>query len=357
MIHGVIMAGGSGTRFWPHSRKNLPKQLLSVDGRRTMIQATVERITPIIPYERIMVVAGSSHEEIIREQLPQLSASQVVAEPVGRNTAPCIALAAYKLKKLDPDAVMVVLPADHLIRKEKEFRDALNVAVETISRGQYLLTFGIVPNRPETGYGYIKIGAPQSSNGAETVYKVARFVEKPDHTTAESYLESGDYMWNSGMFVWKAVDIIDELDRRLPHLSRAIRDISDSFGAPEEAEAVKAAYERIKPVSIDYGIMERADNALCLPIDVDWSDVGSWNSLEEIWDCDCDGNAVRGEVVSIQSKDCVVDSPHKLTALIGAEDLIIVDTPDALLICRKDQAQDVKKLQAILKDKGYEHLL
>lgn len=352
------MAGGSGTRFWPHSRRNRPKQLLNISGQKTMIQATVDRIAPLIPHERIVVIAGASYIDELKNQLPELSEDQVLAEPVGRNTAPCIALAAYKLRNRDPDAIMAVLPADHVVGKEREFLEALKVAVDTVlTHGEHLLTFGIVPNRPETGYGYIRVGEPLSGSGPKTVYKVSQFVEKPDLPTAESYLASGEYMWNSGMFVWKAADIITSLDRHLPDLSCAIREISSFLGTAEEAEAIKRAYDGIEPISIDNGVMEKADNVLCLPIDVDWNDVGCWASLECVWDSDGGGNTIRGQVVSLQSRDCIVSSPHKLATLIGVKNLIVVDTPDALMICRKDRAQDVKKLQEILKDRGYEHLL
>lgn len=357
MIHGVIMAGGSGTRFWPHSRRSRPKQFLTIAGRKTMIQATVERITPMIPHEQIMVVAGASHVEEIKHQLPELSDRQVVSEPMARNTAACVALAAYKLRKSDPDAIMVVLPADHLIGNVPEFLQALRLAVDTVAQGEYLLTFGIVPNRPETGYGYIKIGEPHSETGSNSVYKVVQFVEKPDAARAESYVASGKYVWNSGMFVWKASDIIASLETHLPQLSNAIREISPSLGTAEEPAAIRKAYERIPAISIDHGVMEKANNVLCMPIDVDWNDVGTWASLELVWDCDGEGNAVQGHVVSLESRDCIVSSPHKLATLIGAENLIIVDTSDALMICRKDHAQDIKKLQEILKVKGYEHLL
>ena len=357
MIHGVIMAGGSGTRFWPNSRRNRPKQLLNIEGRKPMIRATLERIAPIIPFDRIMVVTGSSHADEIKEQLPELNDAQILVEPMGRDTAPCIALAAYEVAKQDPDAVMVVLPADHLIRKENEFRETLGVAVDTVVQGECLLTFGIVPNRPETGYGYIKIGDPISGSGPRTVFKVARFVEKPGRTTAESYLASGNYVWNSGMFVWKAADIVTALERHLPRLSHAIREISDMLGGTEEARAVKQAYERIEAISIDRGVMEKAENVVCLPIDVDWNDVGSWASLENVWDCDEQGNTIQGEIVSLESKHCIVSSPHKVVTLIGVENLIVVDTPDALMICKKDRAQDVRKLQKILEEQGYDHLL
>jgi mannose-1-phosphate guanylyltransferase len=357
MIHGVIMAGGSGTRFWPHSRKRRPKQLLDIAGRKTMIRATVERITPVIPYDRIMIVAGSSHVDEIGRQLPEIDKSRITAEPVGRNTAPCIALAAYKLVKEDPEAVMIVLPADHLIGNESEFRDALEAAADVATGGEYLLTFGVVPNRPETGYGYVRIGDRVSGDGSKAVFKVDRFVEKPDIETAKSYIESGGYLWNSGMFVWRASEIIAAFDRFLPRLNAAIKEIAHALGAAEEAESVARAYERIDGVSIDHGVMERADNVLCLPIDVDWNDVGSWASLESVWDRDNHGNAIRGEVVALDGKNCIVSSPDKLVTLIGAENLIVVDTPDALMICRKDRAQDVGKLRDVLKARGYEHLL
>lgn len=357
MVYAVIMAGGSGTRFWPESRKKKPKQLLSIAGEETMIRATVERIRPAIPFERIMVITGGLHAREIREQLPELPDNMVVTEPFGRNTAACIALAAFKLQRMDPDAVMAVLPADHLIGKEQEFRTAIQTAVQTVSQRECLLTFGIVPNRPETGYGYIKLGDDQLTVNSTKVHSVERFVEKPDLETANGYVASGEYMWNSGMFLWKVDHIIQAFDRHLPEMSRAMRSLQDAFGTPNESERIRETYEQIEPVSIDYAIMEKASNVLCLPIDVDWNDVGSWVSLEEVWESDKAGNAGLGDVVVLDSANCIVSSTRKLTALVGVEDLIVVDTPDALLICKKDRAQDVKKLQEILKERGLEHLL
>jgi mannose-1-phosphate guanylyltransferase len=357
MVYGVIMAGGSGTRFWPRSRRSLPKQLLTITGERSLIRATVDRLGSVIPAERIMVVAGDSHAQKIRNELPELPDHMVTAEPVGRNTAPCIALAAFKLLGKDPDAIMVVLPADHMIGNEAAFSAAMKAAIEAVSREESLLTFGIVPNRPETGYGYIKLGAAHSTIGSATLHSVERFVEKPDRTGAEEYLSSGDYLWNSGMFVWKAVDIIRALDRHLPDLSAAIRGICEDFDTPGEARAIQQAYQRLEPASIDFGVMEKACNVLCLPLDADWDDVGSWSSMEDYWEHDKDGNAIDGAAISIESADCIVASPHKLAAFIGVEDLIIVDTPDALLVCRKDRAQDIRKLQEILEQRGYGHLL
>ncbi len=357
MVYGVIMAGGSGTRFWPRSRKSKPKQLLTITGKQSLIRATVDRVRSVIPAERIMVVTGDSHAQRMRDELPELPDHMVLAEPVGRNTAPCIALAAFKLFVKDPEAIMVVLPADHMIGNETAFSAAMKAAIEAVSRHESLLTFGIVPNRPETGYGYIRLGAAHSTIGSATLYSVERFVEKPDQTRAEEYLASGDYLWNSGMFVWKVADIIRAFDRYLPDLSAEIRGICEDFDTHGEARAIQRVYQRLEPASIDFGVMEKARNVLCLPLDVDWNDVGSWSSMEEYWEHDEDGNAIDGAAISIESANCIVYSPHKLATLIGVEDLIIVDTPDALMVCRKNQAQDIRKLQEILEERGYGHLL
>ncbi len=357
MIHGIIMAGGSGTRFWPQSRRHRPKQLLNIVGDRTMIRTTVERILPIIPFERIMVVTARSHEAEIRNELPELSHDMIVAEPQGRNTAPCIALAAYKLYKKDPHGVMAVLASDHLIGKTEAFLNALTDGATAVSQGDYLLTFGIVPHRPETGYGYVQLGPPALSLGATTIYRVERFVEKPDRFTAEAYLASKEYMWNSGMFMWKTTAILKAVATHLPALDTAIKEILPALNTPDEAAALKEAYAKIEGISVDHGIMEKAENVACMPINVEWNDVGSWTSLENVWPSDQRGNSTRGEVVLLDCKNCIASSPHRVTALIGVEDLVIVDTPDALMICRKDRSQDVKKLQEVLAERGYDHLL
>ncbi|MDQ7783890.1 MAG: mannose-1-phosphate guanylyltransferase [Desulfomonilaceae bacterium] len=357
MIYAVIMAGGSGTRFWPRSRSNRPKQLLTISGEKTMIRATIDRVLPLIPYDRVMVVAGASHVGEIAKQVPCLTGDMIVAEPCARNTAPCIALAAYKLRKIDPDAVMVVLPADHLIAKEQEFLQNLMKGADAAVQGDYLLTFGIFPSRPETAYGYIKLGPRELRIDSTGVFTVAGFVEKPDAETAEKYVTSGDYVWNSGMFVWKVSQIIHALETHLPGPARAMEEIVPSLNTPEEADAVRHAYETVDSVSIDYGVMEKAQNVLCIPVDVGWNDIGSWVALEEVWGRDDRGNASTGDVLNLETSNCIVSSPHKVAALIGVEDLIVVDTPDALLICRKDRAQDVKTLQEALKARGYGHLL
>jgi len=357
MLYGVIMAGGSGTRFWPQSRQSRPKQLLRMAGDKTMIRATVERILPEIPFERIMVVTAATYAEDIISEVPELDCDMLVAEPQGRNTAPCIALAAYKLLKKDPEAVMAVLPADHMIADEATFRQALKAAAEVANMGHHLITFGIIPDRPETGYGYIEIGEPATDPPRADVFKVKRFVEKPDRERAEEYVKASSYLWNSGMFVWKASVIIENFEEHLPSISEAMTRVSTCFGTEGEVEAIAEAYNSVEAISIDYGIMEKASNVLVITIDVGWNDVGSWASLQDLWPADSNGNLILGELVALETAGCVVSSPHKLTALIGVEDLIVVDTPDALLVCRKEMAQEVKKLQDLLKEKGYAKLL
>ncbi len=357
MLYAVIMAGGSGTRFWPAGRKCKPKQLLKILGEKTMIRTTVDRVLACAPTGNVMVVANVIHVDEIRRELPDLTDSMIVSEPYARNTAPCIALAAYKLAKLDPDAVMAVLPADHLIGPEPRFRELLTKASHLASSENSLITFGILPDKPETGYGYIEIGNEVCRQDGFSAHRVTKFVEKPDIRTARHYVESGKFLWNSGMFVFSVAAIIEAFERHLPEISSAIRQIEPYLNSPEESEAVSRAYQNIQSISVDYGIMERADNVLVIPADLDWNDVGSWGSLDSVWGRDENGHVTRGEVISVVSKGCVVDSGDKLVALIGVEDLVVVDTPNALLICRKDMAQEVGKLQEILMERGYEDLL
>ncbi len=356
-LYAVIMAGGSGTRFWPQSRKSRPKQLLTITGSKTMIRATADRIAPKIPSERILVVAGKFCADAIRAELPELPTDRIIAEPLGRNTAPCIALAAYKLAKIDPDAIMAVLPADHIIGKDLVFRDALDLAYDAAAQGDHLITFGIVPDRPETGYGYIERGDSAYYIGHSTVFRVKNFVEKPDRENAQRYLAAGTYFWNSGMFVWKVSAIIEAFRRYLPSVSKLMEEYMDRLNTADEPAALDEMYERLENVSIDYGIMEKHDAVLVIPLDCGWNDVGAWSSLHGVWGDDSEGNAVEGYALCLNSNGNVISSPHKLATLIGVEDLIVVDTPDALLVCKKNSAQDVKELQKLLAERGYENLL
>jgi mannose-1-phosphate guanylyltransferase len=351
------MAGGSGTRFWPESRKTRPKQLLSICGEKSMIRTTVDRIVPLVSPLNIMIITSQVCAAQIRSEIPELTQERVVEEPFSRNTAPCIALAAYKVLKQDPEAVMAVLPADHLIGDDENFRSAIRTAYDMALGDDYLITLGVIPNRPETGYGYLKLGHPVLNSTGSKVFQVECFVEKPDLDTAEQYFNDGRFLWNSGMFIWKVSTIIDAFRNHLPGITQAMESIFPALNTPAEAEALRNVYADLQNVSIDYGIMEKAQKVLTVPLDVHWNDVGCWSSLHGVWSDDDCGNAVSGSALCVESLKCVVSSPHKLTVLMGVDDLIIVDTPDALLVCRKDKAQDIKKLQELLIARGYRDLL
>jgi len=357
MLYGVIIAGGSGTRFWPESRKKRPKQLLSIAGEKSLLRGTVERILDLIPTERIMIVTVADQSRQILDELPELDPAAVLLEPFGRNTAPCIALSAYRLASVDPDAVMLVLPADHLIGDSTAFLKKVEIGVGIAESRDVLITFGIRPKRPETGYGYIKTGLDFQPENFKGTYLVDQFVEKPDRATAEAYVQSGRYLWNSGMFMWRASTVVKAFERYLPDIHLLMTGIAGSFRTPDESKAVEGVYRDIQSVSIDNGIMEMADNVVVIPLDVAWNDVGSWPSLHEVWDSDSSGNSCRGQVVQTGSSNCIVSSRDKLVALVGVEDLIVVDTPDAILVCHKNASQRIKELQDLLPKCGYEHLL
>jgi mannose-1-phosphate guanylyltransferase len=345
-MYVVIMAGGSGTRFWPLSRLKTPKQLMSVFGGKSMLQRTVERVLPLAP-ERIIIV---TNEEQARETARQTAdycgcPLQIVAEPVGRNTAPAIALAAAIIGRYDPEATMLVLPADHYIRNEAEFCRVATVAAEAAASGA-LITLGIEPTRPETGYGYIEAETADAATAARTV---RRFVEKPDAARAVEFLDAGNFYWNSGMFIWKVSAIRGELARQMPELADAVGSLD--FGSEDWAlDALKpqinALYTTLKSESIDYGVMERAEQVQVIPASFGWSDVGSWNALPEVIDADADGVVAidTAGLISIDSADSLVYGNGKMVALVGVEGLIVVDTADALLVCRLDRAQEVKKV-------------
>lgn len=357
MLYAVIIAGGSGTRFWPESRKRRPKQLLRIASDRSLLRATVERVLGLVPMERIMIVTIEEQSAQIREEVPELGQSSIVIEPYGRNTAPCIALAAFKLAAQDPEAVMLVLPADHIIGDVPEFLECAKFGAD-IARGHgVLVTFGIQPTRPETGYGYIKIGEKAFGIGDRAAHRVDRFVEKPDRATAEQYLASGDYLWNSGMFLWSVSTILEAFKEHLPDVYERLHAISGFLNAEGEREAVRRIYSELPNVSIDNGIMEVAQNVAVIPLNVPWNDVGSWPALHDVWGADASGNSGRGDFVQIGSSKCVVSAGSRLVALVGVNNLIVVDTPDAVLVCHKDSAQDIKKLQTLLVERGYEHLL
>jgi mannose-1-phosphate guanylyltransferase/mannose-6-phosphate isomerase len=363
-VYAVILAGGSGTRFWPLSRHHYPKQLLRIMGQETLIQQTMRRVIHCTSPSRVLISTNPTQAESIRMQLGEWKddlKDNFIIEPEGRNTAPAIALAATELLRRDPDAIMLVLPADHVVKKEAKFAAAVALGADLAAEG-YLVTFGIKPTRPETGFGYIQPN-PRACLGKRsglTGYLVKRFVEKPDAATAEKYLRAGNYYWNSGMFLWKASTILEEIDRHQPALGRAmiaIARMGSLGGGGWDSERVTKAYCKLDPVSVDTGVMEKSSKAAMIPVDFGWSDVGSWSSLEEVAPCDRAGNVVVGNVVDLDSKQSILYADRRVVATIGLDNIVVVDTPDATLICPKSRAQDVKKVVEVLKQKGApEHL-
>ena len=350
-MYAVIMAGGRGTRFWPRSRTTTPKQLLDITGEKTMIQQTVERILPVVDKENILIVTNMQQMEALKKQLPEISEDNIIAEPFGRNTAPCICLAAAKIIKQDPEAVMAVLPADHYMGNNKGFCDCISEAARVAVESSALVTIGISPDRPETGYGYIEFDE-NSLSPVENAFNVISYHEKPDIDKAEYYLSRGNYLWNSGMFVWKADTILENIEALLPEIYKNIMSASAYFDKPEFDSALKEAYERIKSISIDYGVLEKAASVLTLKGDFGWNDIGSWSAIHDISKKDPNGNVFSGDVISVDSEDVLVYNKNKLTAIVGMKDVVVVETDDALLICSKDKVQDVRKVVDVLEARG-----
>ncbi|HEY6872507.1 MAG TPA: mannose-1-phosphate guanylyltransferase [Geobacteraceae bacterium] len=354
-MYAVILAGGSGTRFWPLSRKKNPKQLMSVFGGKSMLQRTVERVLPLGP-KRILVVTNTLQAEETGRQLREYHGKcriDIVEEPVGRNTAPAIGLAASIIARYDPDGVMLVLPADHYIVQEETFQKTVLQAREAALNG-YLVTMGIVPSRPETGYGYIEAEMELRGEGP---YPVRRFVEKPNLTKAVEFINAGNFYWNSGMFMWRADVILDKIAAYMPELANALAGLtfSDDIWELEDLKPqIDAIYRGITGESIDFGVMERADNVVVIPASFGWSDVGSWSALPEVLESDQAGNVAIGvrEELVLDAGGCLVYGGGKVAALVGVKDLIVVDTPDALLVCHRDRAQEVKKIVAELEKRG-----
>ena len=350
--YAVIMAGGSGTRFWPASRRARPKQLLPLapGDDRSLLRATVERIRPLVPVERIYVVPSAALAEATAAELSELPRENVLAEPVGRNTAPCVGWAAATVRRRDPEGVMMVLPADHHIGDPEGYRAVLEKGLEAAGEGA-LVTVGIEPTRPETGYGYLEVGEALESG----VHRARRFVEKPNRQRAEQFLAAGDFLWNSGMFFFRADSILGAIDAHLPGLAAALGEFDEAAARGEEATLVASRYAELPAVSIDHGVMEKADEVLVVPGSFGWSDLGSWTTAWELADKDEDDNALLAEAVAVDASGCYVSAPEgKLVALVGVQDLVVVDTPDALLVVPRERAQEVRAVVARLKAEGDE---
>lgn len=346
-ITALIMAGGRGERFWPKSRRNMPKQFLSLtDDGKTMIQLTVERILPLVKMEDIFIATNKDYKRLVMEQLPSIPEENILCEPIGRNTAPCIGMGAVYIQKKYEEAIMLVLPSDHLIKFNNMFLNILRDACEVSENGKNLVTVGIAPTYPETGYGYIKFD-PKKMEGR--AYVVERFVEKPNVELAKEYLATEEYLWNSGMFVWKLSSILYNIEKLMPDVYGGLKKISDHIGTEQEAETLEKEFRNMPSQSIDYGIMEKAQDIFILPGAFGWDDVGSWLAVERIKRSNELGNVVDGNIITVNTKNCIIQGDRKLIATVGVEDMIIVDTEDATLICAKDSASDIKKVLENLK--------
>ena len=343
----LIMAGGRGERFWPKSRKNLPKQFLSLtDDGKTMIQLTVERMSPLVDIEDVYISTNSDYKDLVLQQLPEIPEENILCEPVRRNTAPCIGLGAFHIKKRYEDALMIVLPSDHLIKYNKMFINALKDACKIAEKGENLVTIGITPDYPETGYGYIKFNPDVSEGNA---FAAERFVEKPSLEVAKEYLETEEYLWNSGMFVWKVSTILKNMKRFLPDTYEGLLEIQKTIGTEQQDMVLESVFSEFAAESIDYGIMEKAENIYILPGTFGWDDVGSWLAVGRIKKSNEDGNIVQGNIITVDSKNCIIQGEKKLIATVGIEDLIVVDTQDATLICDKNSVGNIKKILENLK--------
>ena len=349
-VVAVIMAGGKGERFWPRSRRNMPKQFLSLtDDGKTMIQLTVERIKPLVTIEDVFIVTNKDYKALVKEQLPSLPEENIILEPMAKNTAPCIGLASMYIKKKYEDAVMVVLPSDHLIKFNGIFVNTLKDAIEVAEQKNNIVTIGITPTYPETGYGYINFGKEKENTKNNNVYEVERFVEKPNIELAKEYLFSGKFLWNSGMFVWKASTILAQFQHFLPDMYQGLIEIEETIGTEEEESTLERKFHDFTPVSIDFGIMEKAEDIYTIPGSFGWDDVGSWLALERFNKTNDNGNVIQGNVISIETKNSIIQGSKKLIATVGIDNLIVVDTDDALLICEKENAQDIKRVLENLK--------
>lgn len=346
-VFGVVMAGGGGTRFWPLSRGETPKQLLNLSGKDVMVNETIARLTRVAAAEDVYIVTNRTQaEKMASVTAGRIPPANILREPAARNTAACIGYAAMRLKTLCGDGVMIVTPSDAYIRDEAEYARILQTAVSAAEGEDALVTVGITPTFPATGYGYIHF---EREGGA--VKKVRKFVEKPDLATAERYVKSGEYVWNSGVFVWKASVILEKFRTLLPELYAGLEKIAAAIGTPREGDVLNEVYPDLPSVSVDYGIMERSGDILVVPGEFGWNDVGSWDMMNVLHPEDENGNIALGDALLVDSKNTTVYSGGRLVAVVGAEGLVVVETPDAVMVCPKERAQDVKQLVDALKER------
>jgi len=352
----VIMAGGSGTRFWPLSRRKSPKQLMEIYGSGSLLEQTVERIRDLIPPERVYVFTSDAVREEVARRLPGVPEMQIVAEPASRNTAPTIGLAAHEILRRDPDGIMVVLPSDHVVRKPEEFHRVLSAACEFGAVEGRSVLIGLKPTRAETGYGYIRLGPLAAQLGGQYLFTATPSTEKPDSATAKQYVDSGEYLWNGGMFVWRASTLLRHLAACKPEMAQGLAEIADRGGAGN-SRAMQELYPKLEKVSIDYAVVERIAGVFAVAADIGWSDVGSWAEAYELNAKDAGGNVAPGGSLCLNSSGNLIRVEGKLVVTVGVDDLVIVETPDALLVCRRQRSQEVGKAVQELERLGRSDLL
>jgi mannose-1-phosphate guanylyltransferase len=356
--YAIIMAGGVGARFWPYGTFKVPKQFLPIaNSSDTMLQLTVKRINDIIPYEQMFIVTNIQYVSEVKKQIPKIPFENIIGEPVGRNTAPCVGLAATMLKQFDEKANMFIVPADHLIDDEHEFKKSVTAGLKFVETHDAIVTLGINPTHPETGYGYIQFIddaylSVEVNLTKVTIYKVKTFAEKPTPQIAKHFLESGDFLWNSGMFIFRADVILAEMKKSLPDLHHELHKLEKDIHTNKFQKALEKAYMRIKGISIDYGIMEKADNVYVIKGNFVWSDLGSWDEVYRIKTKDKKGNVITGEAFIKDANNNLIMSPKGFVSVIGADDLIVINTKEGVLICKRGRSQEVKEIVDYLKRKG-----
>ncbi len=352
MIFPVIMAGGTGTRFWPKSRSRFPKQFLEFNQEESLLQATHRRFSALVPDHQIYVVTNKRYSNRVNTQLTSLPPANIIVEPMRRDTASCIGLATTFLSNVRKEGVMVIVPSDHHISREEEFLDTVRAAVQTATVTDCIVTLGISPTEPKTGYGYIKQGEIREGmpSSGKRVYRAAGFTEKPNLERAQEYLAAGNYLWNSGIFICRVDVMLEAIAEHMPKLARSLDRISKFIGTPEQDSEIRKCYRDMEKISIDFGIMEKADNILVIPCDCGWDDVGSWSVLGTMLPRDSYGNSVRGIHVGIDTSNCIIiGGDSKLVATLGIEDLIVVQTRDVVMVCKRDRDQEVKELVKLVK--------
>ena len=358
-MFGVIMAGGWGTRLWPQSRRHKPKHLLRLVGDKTMLEITVERISGVIDPKNILVVTLAEQAHAVRELLPLIPPGNIIAEPVGRNTAPCIGLAAIVVRERWPDATMAVMPADHVVADRDRFEQVIRLAARQLeARPESLIAVGVTPKRPSTGFGYIEKARRCDDLEMEGLglFEVSKFVEKPPLADARRMLADGGFLWNAGIYFWRAETVLREIALHLPELGSALESLRPGLGKDDFDRRLAEIYAEMKPISIDFGVMQNARSVLVIEADISWNDVGSWASLASIWQSDETGCASNCEFISIGSNRCIAFSDKRLVAMVGVEDVVVVDSDDAVLICKRDRAEEVRTVVEELRRRGLGHL-